>query len=181
MKKGGFICLALLLVLTACVYASANEADDRSIMEVFDDLTKEKGPLVYTLPEDADVSLTESIPSYLVTWEPIEGVHAYQMGVAVLAKEGYFNEYAVIVEGWMGANYIENGEGEKFFVQNVIFDSILLDRDAVKADIAPQISRLAEMDIADKAVACYLIALVIPESGEPVVQAIPIPLTKKQP
>lgn len=177
MKKRGIICLALLLVLSSAYMAvSANEAIDKSVKEIFDDLSNGKGPLLYTLPEDAAISLDVNISSYPVSWEPIAGVHSYWMGVTAVMKNGYFSEYARLAEGWMGASYVKNGEGEEFFMTNIIHDSIQLDGDATEVDIAPQIKMLTEWNSDDTPIACYLIVLVIPESGEPMYQAIPIPL-----
>jgi len=178
MKRRGIICLALFLILSVFTYTSANGSDDKGLKEVYDALSKEIGPFRYTLPDDATISFKDSIASYLITWDSIANVRSYQMGVFAVVGIGNTEDYILVAEGWMSASNVKNGKGEEFFITDVIHESILLDGDASKVDIAPQINMLTEWNIEDSASSCYLIVLIIPEMEEPIYQVVSIPLSK---
>ena len=174
MKKGWIICLVLLLTLTTSMYASAKEADNTSISELLAGLAEEKGGIAYTLPEQKAIHLQEDKFSYPITWKPLQNISSYYMGlVAVINSNG--TEWVFVTDGWMGADFVKNGKGQSYFCQNVVFNSIVLDGNASQIDIAEKINKLSNVT-EHNVIGCYLVILIVPESGEPIHQAIPIPL-----
>lgn len=166
MKSKLMTLLCLALALSVCSCANAMEG-----------MPKE-GSMVYTLPESAAISLEENVSSYVITWEPIAGIHAYQMGLLLTMEADGENTFWYVLEGYVGAGDVEDGTGKKYRMENVNFDAIMLDGNATELDIAPQINKLVEMNTRTdfRALECFLLVLIIPESGHPMQQVIDIPL-----
>lgn len=164
---------ALLALALLTVLACAHAEDGLLFM-----LPKE-GPLVSALPTDPAISLNQKVESYIITWEPLQDVHAYQMGILFDVKGEGDNVFGLLTEGYMGAGYITDGSGATHFMGNVIFDSILLDGNAASVELAEQINKLSDWPEQTASVLrCSLVVLIIPKSGVPLQQVIEIPLKR---
>lgn len=168
--KKGILSLLLACLLASCllVPAIAEEA-----------AREEEGPLAFTLPEDATIVPGKEFESYVIAWEPLEDTHAYWIGAYHASSV-----WEMIGGGWMGSGYIADGSGESYMLNNIIFDGgDVLKGDAVEYDIveiANAFCALDEKRYSDDAT-CNLQIVIIPQSGEPVVQIIELPYGLEEP
>lgn len=169
MKKLTISILVLLSVMMAATAGLANTSiEDRLNI-------KGEGPLWYVLPDEPAINPDAAIDHYIIEWEPVNGAYEYYIGVTQEVVTADDQQYFMMAEGFFHFGTVKNGEGKEYKVENVIFDSIVLDGAETQVDIAPILNAF-EPVTDGKAVAYHVIVLVIPQSGEPVGQVITLPI-----
>ncbi len=168
-----------LIILAAMFVAPAGLAKGNLAQRIS---ISEAGPLLYRLPENPVAASGQIHEEYVITWEPVENAHAFYIGAVQerLARGSVFYQMA---EGWLGSDTVLDGEGKKHEVQNAVFDSIRLEGTATEIDLAPLLNKFetanGESAGGDdgKAIASYVVVLIVPKSGEPVRQLIELPIS----
>lgn len=143
--------------------------------------SEEEGPLVITFPEDGDIAPGKEFETYIISWEPLEDVHQYWFGAYINSVLNGASMWQIVGGGWMGSGYVQDGSGENYSVSNVQFDAQLpkIDGDVSEVDLADAVNEFCSMIEdpmdAEKSSGCYINVLIIPKSGEPIVQTIELP------
>lgn len=155
----------------------------------------------YALPEGA-VKLDEALDAYTVSWEAIDGIREYHIGVyyRLQLEEAAFEnglsgevwtaeDLWFVSEGWVGANTVADSSGKEYQVEAGVWDAVTLPGDATEVDISALINRQAEPIALDPALnggaesatklallQCTMAITAVREEGEPIVAEIDIPV-----
>lgn len=158
------------------------------------------GEIKYTLPEKP-VKFNEKLDSYVVSWEPMDGIKEYHLGVyyAVQIEEASYRDMTtqeiettdqmwIMTAGWIGHNTVVDGAGKEYEVEMGIWDGVTLKGDATEVDISSLINmhldpieldpKLNPSEFANKEalLGCTMVMTAVRESGEPIVISIEIPI-----
>ncbi len=162
-NKMGFVLLASVMVLTLLAGTSIAATD--------------ASPIKVTLPEGIALTANEKVDSYVIKWEPVEGVKEYHIGVYCKATANGVVPYWFVADGWAGSQYVQDGEGKDHFVEGMVWDSITLQGDATEADISATLSKNMHPNSGMKTLLeCNMTMVVILESGAPITMTIPLPV-----
>ncbi len=177
MKKGIAAWGLLLLMLTVPLFcAGAEEGIRLDGLAPFLAISQD-GPMRVTLPDEPAISLEKNCDSYTMSWEPIEGVYEYRIGLFRVIRTATTDRYAELAGGWMGRNIVKDGDGKGYDVPEVITDAIVLDGGATEVDFAPQLNALRERPVGGGSIeGYYVLVTVVPQSGEPVSQLVVLPM-----
>lgn len=134
-----------------------------------------EGPLVYTLPEEPAINASKEYTEYIITWEPLDNIHAYYIGITQEVETADDLTLYMMADGFLGNGKVLDGQGKEYRVPFTIFDSIKLDGDARQVNLA---SIINAFDTSNEyhPTRYYVIVMMVPESGEPVRQLIEIPI-----
>lgn len=182
-SKTGVLLLACVLLVT--LLAGTSIAAD----------TADGGPIRFTLPE-APIKFGETVSSYAVSWEPLEGIKEYHVGMYFeFRTEGWgtdpekTNEIRIVADGWMGGGTVADNDGVTYNVDFGCWGSITLDGGAAEVDLSDlvnkQLDPILYTDPETKAEAelkregllgCTLVMVAVRESGEPICMQIELPV-----
>ncbi len=163
-NKMGIVLLACVMVMTLLAGTS-----------IAADTTEE--PIKVTLPEGVVLTANEKVDSYVIKWEPIEGVKEYHIGAYYKAMHTDGNEYFAVADGWMGSGKVQDGKGKEYWVENAPWDAVTLKGDATEVDIAATLNKYIKPDNGVKTLLEYNVTiLAVMESGEPITMTIPLPV-----
>lgn len=163
-------------------------------------IAADTGEIKYALPE-SPIKFDEKLDSYVVSWEPMEDIKEYHVGVyyrvqieeatlksALTEGEGQLtDEIWSVAGGWIGPNTVTDGAGTEYRVENGVWESITLKGDATEVDISQLINMqldpipLDEEDPPTYAkkealLGCVMVITAVPEAGEPIVAHIELPV-----
>lgn len=164
-KKSGILLLVCTLLLTLLAGSSiaANTGTE----------------IAPTLP-DAAIKSSETVDAYVVTWEPLEGMKNYLLGVYFKMQEADGQAYYAVAEGYMpkDALLVVDDQGEEYAVENMVMESLILDGDAAEADIGYLLNMHIDPERFENATLteAYLTVLATRESGPPIQMTIDIPV-----
>ncbi|MDL2319335.1 M56 family metallopeptidase [Eubacteriales bacterium OttesenSCG-928-A19] len=181
---------ALLLVFTLLMTLLAGTS-----------IAADPSEFTYTLPE-APIRLDEKVDAYVVSWAPMDGIKEYHVGAyySLRIEETSFrnpltdemseptDELWIMTGGWVGANKIKDGAGKEYDVEMGIWESVTLPGDATEVDIGELINKQLEpieidpdatpVEYAKKEalLSFTMVITAVPESGEPIVTSVELPV-----
>lgn len=144
--------------------------------------------LNYTLPSEP-IKFAQDLDSYKVTWEPMEGIKEYNIGMYYKTEGAESGEFWVVAGGWVGDGVVEDSNGVQYTVENGAWDSIKLPGNATEVELSELINRHSkpisilndkyEVTGEEEVVALHgfnLIIVAVREAGEPIYMDIEIPV-----
>lgn len=130
------------------------------------------GYLVVEMPEAPLAIVDGKVPDpYMIRWEAMAGVQSYQVTVMHQLSsphmEGLFLQLA---QGFVQEGFIEGADGQLYQMPFAVMGGVELEGEATEIDIAPMMDTLLGYQQGEAVKGYYLVIMVMPEVGKPVVQ-----------
>ena len=156
-------------------------------------IAADTGEVKITLPENP-VRFNEALDSYLVTWEKLDGVKEYHIGVYYkleFVSELQSGEFWRVGGGYIGQGIVTDNAGNEYWVEKGCFNAVTLAGDASEVDLSeminthmdpvgveydPATSKPTKFAETKALLNCNMLMTVVREAGEPFVLDIEIPV-----